>query len=375
MKYGCKILDPKRFATTAGLALALLLSLFVAAPARAQNAAEIAVYGIDVDVTASDAVTARANAVIAGQRTALAKALAMVAAPNDVARLPTLTDPQITDMVADYAVESERSSTVRYIGRLAFSFRADAIHDYLQQNGIAFAPSQSPPVLVLPVLLAGGKELLWEGGNDWLAFWAKHPPPAGLVGVVAPKGDQADAAAIAADDAVAGDAAKVQALAQRYGVSDVLVAMAKPDASGPGLSVEARRYGVAGAAGNFQLHVAGDGSDPGVAYTEAADGISQQLQQDWIDQNRISSDVEQRLTVDVPIASFAQWVELRRRLAGLGTLKEVDVVYLMTNHAEFDLVFVGDRDQFSHALQQRGLTLQDAGDGHVTLEFAGQTQG
>ena len=357
------------------MGLALLLCLFIAAPARAQNAAQIAVYGIDVDVTASDAVTARANAVVAGQRTALAKALAMVAAPNDVARLPALTDSQITDMVADYAVESERTSTVRYIGRLAFSFRADAIHDYLQQNGIAYAPSQSPPVLVLPVLLAGGKELLWESSNDWLAFWAKHPPPAGLVAVVVPKGDQADTAAIAADDAVAGDAAKVQALAQRYGVSDVLVAMAKPDASGPGLSVETRRYGVAGAAGSFQLHVAGDGSDPSIAYTEAADGISQQLQQDWIDQNRISSDVEQRLTVDVAIASFAQWVDLRRRLAAVGTLKEVDVVYLMTNHAELDLVFVGDRDQFSRALQQRALTLQDAGDGHVTLEFLGQTQG
>jgi hypothetical protein len=359
----------------AGMAAALLACLFVADPARAQNAAEIAVYGIEVDVTASDAVTARANAVVAGQRTALAKALAMVAAGTDVARLPALTDSQITDMVADYAVESERSSTVRYIGRLAFSFRADAIRDYLQQNGIAYAASASPPVLVLPVMLAGGKELLWEGGNDWLAFWAQHAPPAGLVGLVVPKGDQADTAAIAADDAVAGDATKLQALAQRYGVSDVLVAMVKPDASGPGLALETRRYGVAGAAGGFQDHVAGDGADPGIAYTEAAERISQQLQQDWIDQNRISSDVEQRLTVDVAIAGFAQWVELKRRLATLGTLKQVDVVYLMTNRAELDLVFVGDQDQFSRALQQRALILKDAGGGHVTLEFAGQVQG
>lgn len=359
----------------AGLAVALLVCQFMAPAARAQEVAEIAVYGIDVDVTASDAVTARANAVVAGQRTALAKALAMVAAANDVARLPPLTDSQITDMVADYAVESERSSTVRYIGRLAFRFRADAIRDYLQQSGIAFAPSASPPVLVLPVLLAGGKDLLWEDGNDWLAFWAKHPPPAGLVGITVPKGDQTDSAVIAADDAIAGDAAKLQALAQRYGVSDVLVAMVKPDASGPGLAVETRRYGVTGAAGGFQDHVAGDASDPGIAYTEAAERISAQLQQDWIDQNRITSDVEQRLTVEVPIAGLAQWVELKRRLATLGTLKEVDVEYLMTSHAELDLVFVGDRDQFAHALEQRALLLKDAGNGQVTLEFAGQGQG
>ena len=186
----------------AGIAAALLVCLLIAPAALAQNAAEIAVYGIDVDVTAGDAVTARANAVIAGQREALAKALAMVATQSDVARLPALTDSQITDLVADYAVESERSSTVRYIGRLAFSFRADGIRGYLQQNGIAYAASQSPPVLVLPILLSAGKELLWENGNDWLAFWAKHAPPAGLVSLVVPKGDQADIGAIGADDAV-----------------------------------------------------------------------------------------------------------------------------------------------------------------------------
>jgi hypothetical protein len=359
----------------AGMAVALLVCLFMAPTVRAQDVAEVAVYGVDVDVTASDAVTARANAVVAGQRTALAKALAMVAPADDVARLPALTDSQITDMVADYAVESERSSTVRYIGRLDFRFRADAIRDYLQQNGIAFAASASPPVLILPVLLAGGKDLLWDDANDWLAFWEKHPPPAGLVGIMVPRGDQSDSAAIGADDAIAGDATELQALAQRYGVGDVLVAMVKPDASGPGLTLETRRYGVAGAAGGFQDHVAGDASDPGIAYAEAADRISEQLQQDWIDQNRISSDVEQRLTVEVPIASFAQWVELNRRLATLGTLKEVDVDYLMTSHAELDLVFVGDRDQFAHALQQRALLLNDTGDGHVTLEFAGQSQG
>ena len=155
----------------------------------------------------------------------------------------------------------------------------------------------------------------------------------------------------------------------------MLVAMVKPDSGGPGLALETRRYGVAGAAGGFQDHVAGDGADPSVAFTQAAERISQQLQRDWIDQNRISSDVEQHLTVDAPIAGFAQWVELKRRLATLGTLKQVDVIYLMTNHAQLDLVFIGDRDQFARALQQRALLLKDAGDGRVTLELVGQSQG
>ncbi len=351
----------------------LILCLFaglLTAPAFADTASVIAVRGIDVDVTAGNAVDAREQAVLQGQRKGLRQALLMLAPAADVDRIPPLSDSQITDLVADYDVESEQTSTVRYIGKLAFRYRVDGLTALLQQGGVSTNAAPSPPVLVLPVLVAGGKNLLWEDGNSWRSAWTTHRPSGGLVELTLPHGDATDTAAITADQAEAGDAAKLQALAAHYGVGDIAVATARPDPSGA-IAINVARYGMAGPGSSFQDKVTGDPANPDAAYAQAIDHIADRFQQDWIAQNQVSSSVEQRLTVEASINGLAQWAELRRRLTTVTTLHQVDVVYLMQNHAELDLVFVGDRDQLARALQQRALLLKDSGDGHTTLEMAG----
>src|SRR6185369_3435367 len=122
----CKILDPRRFAMILRAALGMLFCLLFAIPCRADQPA-MAVPGVSVDVTAADAVSAREKALLEGQRQALTTLLSQLATPADIAKLPPLTDAQITDMVADYQVESEKVSSVRYIGQIDFRFRADAV--------------------------------------------------------------------------------------------------------------------------------------------------------------------------------------------------------------------------------------------------------
>src|ERR1043166_2838632 len=123
----CKILDPRRFAMFPRAAFFLIFCLFAglgAIPPAEADEGVIAVRGIDVDVTAGNAVDARTQAVLQGQRKGLSQALLMLAPGADVSRFQQLSDSQITDLVADYEVESEQTSTVRYIGKLAFRYRA-----------------------------------------------------------------------------------------------------------------------------------------------------------------------------------------------------------------------------------------------------------
>jgi len=351
-----------------GLLFCLLLVL-PALPARADSQAAIAAYGINVDVSAADAVSAREKALLEGQRQGLNQVLAMLAQPADLARLPALSDAQITDMVFDYAVESEKVSTVRYIGRVTFRYRVDSLAAYLQQAGIPFSVGVAPPALVLPVLTSQGKNLLFEDANAWRAAWEQHAPADGLVKLVLPNGDAADVGAVTGEEAVAGDAAKLGAFGVRYGAGEVLVADAQPDSAGITLSV--KRYGASGALGGYDDKLAGD---PDSAYMAAIDRVATQAQQDWIDQNRVSSDVEQRLTVEAAVGSLGQWAEMNRRLAAVGTLRHVEVIYLMRGRAQLDLVFIGDRGELQRSLGQQALLLQDGPGGQVTLSLAGGTQ-
>lgn len=354
------------------VALGLLFCLLLILPSRADSQTAVAVYGVDVDVTASDAVSAREKAVLTGQRQALTQ-LAGWFAPGTTASPPG--DAQITDMVADYQVESEKVSSVRYIGQMTFRFRADAVASWLQQSGVNAAVESGPPVLLLLVQTSGGKNLLFEDGNAWLAAWNQHRPADGLVRMLLPKGDAADAAAITADAALAGDSGKLQALAARYGVGEVVVAATSGDQAGLALSV--KRYTAAGSIGGFDDKFSGD---PDTTYLAAIDRVATQLQQDWIGQDHAataaagSSSVEQRLTVEAPVSSLAQWSELNRRLAAVGTVRHVDIVYLMRGRAELDLFFTGDRNQLAGALAQQALLLQDTPDGRSTLTLGGGAQ-
>ena len=75
------------------------------------------VSGIPVDVTAADAATARDQAIVEGQRAAL-----QMLVENMMGAEKAATDPvaqrrrAIRDMVQDFEVESERLSSVRYVG-------------------------------------------------------------------------------------------------------------------------------------------------------------------------------------------------------------------------------------------------------------------
>jgi hypothetical protein len=349
-------------------ALGMLFCLLIVFTAKAAGQPAIAVYGIRVDVTSSDAVSAREKAVLAGQRDGLHQVITSLIQSADANRLPQLSDDQITDLVADYEVESEKVSTVRYIGQLTFRFRADAVASYLQQGGFTFVATPGPAVLILPVLTDDSGNQLWEDSNSWRAAWSQHLPADGLVTFRLPKGDASDAA-VTADEVLAGDSGTLAALASRYGVSDVLVAAVRVDASGTNLS--AKRYGATGALGGFEDKIAGE---PDSAYLAAIDGVATQLQQDWIDQNRVSSGAEQSLTVDATVGGLAQWAEMNRRLANVGRLRHVEVVYLMRSHAELQLVFIGDRDQLAQALSQQALLLQNGPDGRDTLSLAGGAQ-
>ena len=191
----------------------------------------LTVSGVDVDVTGDSAADARSAAFSVGQRKAFDKLLGQLVDPASAAALAPLSDDQISAMVADFEIESEQTSSVRYIGVLTYRFYADPVRQYLSGTGARFTATRSPPVLVVPVLTQDESSILWDEGNPWLAAWAQHGG-GGLVPVRVPIGDIEDIAAVDAERALGGDLAALDALARRYGAADTLVAEARINPAG-----------------------------------------------------------------------------------------------------------------------------------------------
>jgi len=361
-----------------GLAAAILLALtpFSHRAAVAAGPDLYTVSDIDVDVTAESAVAARDQAILLAQRRAYEKLLLQLADADAAASLPQLDNNQIADLVEDFDVVSERSSTVRYIGKFNFHFRADAVRQLLEESGVRYAVLTSPPMLVLPVLTVDGQSVLWSDANAWFAAWQNHPTGGSLVPVKLPLGDLADMSAIDAPQALAGDVAKLLPLALHYGAQTALVVEAKLAADAASgtrqITLAVQRYDAGGLVDSFTDEVAG-AVDADQLYSQAIDRVMQRIQTAWKQQNLVSSTVAQTVAVAVPIADYRGWLDVRRRLAQINTIQRVDVRSLRIDLARLDIVYVGDLAQLEQALGTRSLTLTDDGGEMVLLPAGAST--
>ena len=345
----------------------LLMVAFLGASASVAWAQAGAVYtatGIDVDVT-GDVATLRDQAVLQGQRLGLQKVLAQIAPAERVQSLTLPSDEVISTWVQDFEIEQEKASATHYIGRFTFRFLADPVQQFLAGNNVAFAQAQTKRVLVLPVYTdETGNSTLWGPANLLLLPWGAKAPNASLVPLVLPSGDISDSTAVSATQALAGDTQRLAALAQRYGAAEVMVTEVKAAPVGPdgmqSFAVAATRYGRS-ATTQFTDTVSGDPATLEVLLGQTVDNTINWVQGQVRETNLVDASRQTAMMVDVPLTSLKQWVDIKKQLGGVPSLKSVRLVSLTKAMAVLDIAFLGDVPQFQRQLAQQDLALDVQG--------------
>ncbi len=356
------------------LAIAALLGAATlgARPAEAQQNVYVAA-GIPVDIT-GDLATLREKAMLEAQREGLQKVLSTIASAEDVKHVTLPGDDEITSWVQDFEIEEEKTSASRYIGRFTFRFMADPIRQFLTDQGIAYAETESKAVLVLPVYTTEtGDTELWGPTNPWFAAWASRQQQPGLVPIKTPVGDLPDTNAISATQALAGDKPRIQALADRYAVGDVMVAEAAlqpPSADGKRiLALTIASYG-ADNVQNLKDQVVSDTGDVDQLLRDGVDKVAELVQNSWKQENLVDPNSRATVQVHVPFTSLSQWVSVKRHLAQVNLIKSVNLTHLSRNGADIELTYLGDEVQFIRALNQADLMITSSGEGLQTMTLS-----
>lgn len=124
-------------------AASLLLAVSILRhPAAAQDDAFTAT--ITVDATADDVAKARDQARRDGQRKALTAIVDKLAGGPGKAKLPKLSDNQITDLVASFEVANEKMTAVRYTADYTYHFKPADTQAMLTSAGVALNPPNAP---------------------------------------------------------------------------------------------------------------------------------------------------------------------------------------------------------------------------------------
>ncbi len=383
---------------------ALLVALCAFSGVTQAQANVFAVEGVQVDATADNAADAREIAHSQGRREAFTTVLRRLTRPQDWPRLPILGDQAITEMGAGLRIEDERNSRNRYLARITYNFRAESVRQVLLDANIPFSETQSPPILVLPVLEADGQLMLWEQSNPWFEAWSAQSLGNELVPVIAPLGDLTDISAIDADTALRGDWLYMETMVQRYGASAVLLAHAVQGASDVSFSNDplgqggtpGSSYGAGTASrpadvgvpptgavpaesGDVRLQlslvrieradrrpfstvVQGPLVRPQSATTETVYDLAVRealsvISDDWKSQTLVDYGTRYLMEATVRLASVQDWTDIRGRLADIPTIVTTETLALSARGAELRIVFAGAIEQLALNLNQRGLML------------------
>ena len=355
-------------AALAGFLAAVLVVLTACVPASAGGPVEtsiFAVQGVDVDVTSTDATTAKNQALMDVQVKAFFELVTRLGSPELAVQLQEkLTPEDIAPYLRSLSIEQETSAPGRYIGKFTVRFLPDKMQKFFAGYNIRVASQQADPVLVIPVFRSTDGLKLWED-NPWRQAWLNLKGEQGTVPIIVPLGDSEDSETLTADNAANGDAVKLDIIRKRYDAPSLLVAQAEP-VDGGGLHVFIEGDTKLGKVTINKIYQPDDGSgDPATAavlsFQKAIVKAHQAQAAKVAEEAARNSNTPQSLAVSVPFNSPREWNAIRSRILTTPNVTAVDLSSLSTEGAVIKLVFTHSVEELQSNMQRVGLNLAQAG--------------
>lgn len=365
------------FGASKGLVLGLCLALgLMAAPAQADDDTPYTVSKIDVDVTAKNAVAAKAKAMADAQKRGIDTVLRRVVPFSFSAKLPDLQPQQVETLVNGMAIRKEQYSTTRYIATLDVIFNEQGVKELLSSLGIPTSEERAPMISVLPLVIDGNK--VKSVNEPWRQAWLDLDLTHGLTpaNVLQPR-PELEAGMVRA--VLAGDAGAFAAVQRDYGSAPLIIAV--------GQKVEGGRFvtRLAGTDGVGRINYGRSDKLSGTAPKAAQDAASfayAVLENCWKATRAAPDPVAapvnyeeggtpppqaapqqgepgRLVTAVVVFAGLKEWQQIRGRLAQVPGLQRLEVNSLSARTASITFDYAGSLGHLQQVLGQSGFSFEN----------------
>ena len=349
-----------------GLLAALLFLLCAGAAAAGPVETNIfAVQGVPVDVTSTDATTARNQALMDVQVKAFFMLIERLGSPEIAAGLAELKPDDIAAYLKSLSIEQESSSPGRYMGTFTVRFLPAKIHKLLQGYGVRVPARQSEPIIVLPVLREPSGSKLWED-NLWRKAWLDLRAEQALVPIIIPIGDLEDTETLTEEDALNADPIKLEAIRRRYGASSLVVAVAEP-AEGGGIHAVMSGDTSLGRVTFDKTYVSESARPEDSAALATQRFHAVMIEKYKQNEAAVAQDPGAPLSiaVSVPFGSPTEWNGIRSRILATPNVIGVDVSTLSADGAVIQLTYADNLPVLQDNMMRTGLALSQIGQSWV----------
>ena len=322
---------------------------------------------VQVDATGESAAVARETALSEGRARAIRLLFQRLTPSESWPYLPDFRAPDLIDLVSGIQITNEKTSSTRYLADVTYSFKPDRIRQVLRDSRIAFTETRSRLAVVIPIYETVDGPLLWEDDNLWADVWKSRRLTHELVPLIAPLGELEDLVSVGTQDALSGEWSRLGPFAQRYNVSDVVIAYGRLQNTAQSEELVVRLTRLNGQSDGLSATL-GERVDVVVRNSQnlppedlmnfAIGQAIDRLQKRWKAQTIISSNaIENDLFATVRFSEHSEWLTLRKRLSTLPIIRDFDILSLSMQGADVAIRHVGSLAQLSFALSQQDIQL------------------
>ena len=276
--------------------------------------------------------------------------------------------------VAGIQIRDEQRSNRRYLGLLQVTFDRARVRDFLNAQQLPFVEAQTANALVLPIWNGPDNTVLWAP-NPWWQTWVQAHPEQDLSPLILPLADLGDRQAISADAAVQLNQEALTALAARYDVRKIVIALASENAPG---QIEMRANIVSwDEANNIQVRqrrFSTNGNDHGTGHRARKFGLERSraalvasLEREWKQLAIVRDNTITTLRLTASYTNIGGWRRIREVLATSPLVHEARLDAFSADGTLMTLVSVGTRQQLIAQLAQNGVELRDTNIGPVAI--------
>lgn len=343
--------------------LLFLLNIFSA------RADMYAVYDIHVDVTAKNATIAREQGLNDAQEKAFYKMLDRLTMYQDMEALPVLTSEDILNLVQDFSVSNEKTSSVRYIADVDVQFNPEAIQTFFQEYQVPYVTYAAERSVALPLYKEDetASPLLWDDANLWAKVLSDVSTTSDLVPFVVPIGDLDDMAAINETALGMPETMDLNPILSRYQSRGAFVmeltVLKKKNAVKVHIRPIQKEQSVIGELG---LTEPINAPLPEVM-KRAAQRAVYLLEQAWREKNAVRFDNPTKLPVRINIQNLGEWIAYRKRLDKITLIKQYVVKALRRDQAEIEIFYAGSLPAFQDSVKKENLFLSELDNSGVYL--------
>ena len=204
----------------------ILLNLKVSISETLQNKI-FEVKNILVNIESTSSSKAKEIALLEAQEKGFRNLMNKMLLESEYEKIKSINIEKILEFVNAIEIQSEKTTSRKYIANLTIIFNEDKILRYLNNNNIKYTSLKSKPLLILPIYKFAGVTYLWEEKNIWRNIWIKNSNNDGLIPIKSSEGKFSDFIYFNQDQAVKKNLKNLELLAKSHNTTGVLIAILK----------------------------------------------------------------------------------------------------------------------------------------------------